>query len=344
MIAPTNTTASRGAEPMPQQLPAPVLTGCGEHLSEVDGSLLDCVSDALALLLAHHGFAEPTAPFSCDWRFDLVDTDGALDHGLDLPPRDQDDLLAMRTGWRPRWRAIGSPHADVAAWSDILAGGSPVVLVGDAFGLPWLPYRGHEHMEHGFVLEGIEPSGPDGDAVLHVVDPYENATQWGRAVPVRTTVQAASVLPALDGGRWAVLEPSGEGGAARPLEEVLAANARAILDAAEGGSYRRFAEQYRPLGVAELHHLALQTWLLTRNRGLHRRWLESVATTALAERFAADVEVTWQRTSEMAYLALRRVRSGRAAPTGVLAALETAAEAERVFASAVLTGKGGSAC
>lgn len=293
---------------------------CGELLPRVEGAYLDCVSDDLALLLAAKGVTDIRTPFAADWRFDLVEVPGGLPR-LDLPPSTQDDQLAERTGWRPRWRPVTSLAGEVPAWQRVLGQHDPIVLVGDAFHLPWLPYRGHEHMSHGFVLDGLTPDG-----MAHIVDPYDNATQWGRATPLTTDVPLASLRAALDGGRWAVLEPAG---LAHPVDPdaAVAANAEAILLAHERGGYDSFVDRHRPAGAAELENLALQSWLLARNRALHGRWLSTVDL-EVAGRFDTEVAAGWRRASEMSYLALRRVRAGRQAPTAVFTALCSVAEAE----------------
>lgn len=329
---------------MTDTLLTPVFAGCADRLPMVDSAYLDCVSNTLALLLAHRGLPDVRTPFACDWRFDLAGPgDGFA--GPDLPPADQDELLATRTGWRPGWLPIGDLNDDLPRWWARLAEDRPVVLVGDAFEMAWLPYAGHEHMEHGFVLEGLSRSA-DGTVLAHVVDPYDNVTQWGRATPLTTEVPVSALTAALAGGRWATLERTG---LPAPLDPVpqLAGNATAILDAARTGAYERFVDQYRPMGTGELTHLALQTWLLTRQRGLHARWLgdlpEAVLAPELATRFADEVETGWRRAGEVVYLALRRVAAGRAAPTSALTAVRAACEAETRFA-ADLTEKGQVRC
>lgn len=327
----------------------PVSAPCADHLSRVDSPYLDCVSDTLALLLAHRGVRDVRTPFACDWRFDMVDN-ATGPAGPDLPPARQDDLLAARTGWRPRWSPVAGLDDDLPRWWARLREGEPVVVVGDAYELPWLPYAGHEHMEHGFILDGLVPAADGRSMCAHVVDPYDNATEWGHATPLTTEVPVPSLATALAGGRWAVLE---QAGAPDPPDSatVLADNAAAILDAARTGAYRRFVEQYRPMGTGELTHLALQTWLLTRQRGLHARWLRDLPGTVLgpgmATRFADEVEAGWRRAGEVVYLALRRVASGRAAPTGALTAVQAAGESEARFAADLLAGlteKGNARC
>jgi hypothetical protein len=299
----------------------PISTACVAALSRVDGDCLDCVSDDLALLLAVHGCPDVRAPFAVDWRFDLVESAGGLPR-VALPPPDQDGLLADRTGWRPRWRPVASVDQELPVWRDMLRRGSPIVLVGDVFHLPWLPYHGQEHMDHGFVLAGL-----DGDDA-RIVDPYDNATEWGRATPVATDVATETLSDALADGRWAVLEPSRRGD---PVEPATAcrANARAIAAAAESGAYRRFVDAHRAAGTAELANLALQCWLLARSRSLHARWLaDHGPSTADTAQFATEVVPGWRRASEMVYVALRRVRSGRRAPTAALDAVRSAADTE----------------
>lgn len=313
------------------------MASCAGLLSRVDGARLDCVSDDLALLLADRGVADVTGPFARDWRFDLIEGDGPP--RVDLPPRDQDELLARRTGWRPRWRAITSVAGELPRLRRALGDRTPVLLVGDAYHLPWLPYAGHQHMDHGFVLEGLEPG--DDDPLAHIVDPYENATEWGRAEPIATRLRLSAFATALPGGRWAVLVPAETVPEPGPAAQI-AANATAILAADERGAYRRFAERHRGQELAELENLTLQSWLLTRNRDLHSRWLgglpASVVDASLADRFAAEVVGGWKRVTETSYMAMRRVRSGRRAPTATLAALASAAAAEVDLARSLAQG------
>ncbi|MFI1994571.1 hypothetical protein [Actinoplanes sp. NPDC020271] len=311
-----------------------VLVRCGDRLPVVDSAYLDCVSDTLALLLAERGVADVRAPFAADWRFDLSrGADGRL--GPALPPAGQDELLAQRTGWRPRWQPAAEAGADARAWHARLSAGTPLAVVADAFHLPWLPYHGHEHMEHGFVVEAVDAGD---DPVVTVVDPYDNVTQWGPAVPTQTAIALSDLAPALPGGRWGFLEPAGAAHPRRPGEVVLD-NAQAIAEAARDGRYERFIDQYRALTEADLTHLALQTWLLRRSRGLHRLWLAGLRPGTVAAATAqlfAGVEAAWQRAGESAYVALRRVSRGRTAPPAALETLRAAADAELAAATTLL--------
>ncbi|WP_433392213.1 BtrH N-terminal domain-containing protein [Micromonospora sp. KLBMP9576] len=300
-----------------------VAVPCGRFLSQVDGARLDCVSDALAVLLAARGVPDVRDPFARDWRFDL--RAGPAPARVALPAPDQDDLLARRTGWRPRWSAT-EPGTAADSWRAALREGAPVAVVGDAYHLPWLPYHGHEHMEHGFVVDGL-----DADGTVHVVDPYENATEWGRAVPTATRVGLDTLAPALPGGRWAVLVAATTAPEAPDPRAQVAANVAAVRAAADSGAYERFVAAHAPAGRDELENLTLQTWLLARDRGLHARWLADLPAEAVDPGFVArfaDVERGWRRATETAYLALRRVRGGRRAPGAALDALRTVTAAE----------------
>ncbi|MEH0935382.1 BtrH N-terminal domain-containing protein [Micromonospora psammae] len=284
------------------------------------------MSDALAVLLAARGVPDVGDVFARDWRFDLRDTP-ADPAQVALPADDQDDRLARRTGWRPRW-TVTDPATAAGSWRAALQGGTPVAVVGDAYHLPWLPYHGREHMEHGFVVDGL---GTDG--TVHVVDPYENATEWGRAAPTATRVSLDTLAPALPGGRWAVLVPTGTTSTPRAPRAQIAANVAAVRRAADNGAYERFVDGHAPAGRAELENLTLQTWLLARDRSLHARWLADLPADAVDAGFVArfaDIERGWRRAMESAYVALRRVRGGRRAPGAALDALRsvTAAEVE----------------
>lgn len=311
---------------------------CAALLNRVDSPFLDCVSDDLALLLAQAGVDDVRTPFASRWKFCLIeDTDGPP--RLNLPSRDQDTWLATRTGFAPRWREVGGDvAAAVLAWHAELHEGRAVVVVGDAFHMPWLPYHRNEHMAHGFVVEGIDPLGESREPVLHVVDPYDNATAHGRAMPVTVKIGLADVALGLAEGSWAVLDRVGE---PTPVDvpHQVATNAEGILAAERDGSFARLLDGHADLGREAVENLALQVWLLVRDRSLHRLWLVDVRAELrrigleeLPARFENDLVPAWRKASEMAYVATRRVHAGRAAPRSVLDAVRTAAEQETAVA------------
>jgi hypothetical protein len=328
---------------LPELLASRTTERCARLLPRIDGGYLDCVSDDLALLLAMHGVSDVRTPFAQDWRFDLSERAG-LPVRVDLPPADQDELLARRTGWRPQWRPVTSVADDLLQWRHALGAGDPVLLVADAFCLPWLPYAGHEHMDHGFVLAGLSPGDgagcPADELTAHIVDPYQNVTEWGVARPVITQLPLTELDSALAGGCWAVLVPATAEPPVNPACQ-LAANATAILAAADHGSYQRFIAGHQEAGADQLQNLTLQTWLLARNRALHASWLAgldpSLLDQSIAERFLAQVSGGWQRAMEMSYIALRRVRSGRRAPGAAIAAVEAVSRAETDLARSLLS-------
>ena len=302
---------------------------CAALLGRVDSADLDCVCDNVALLLAHAGVADVRTPFALDWRFDLVEGRGGRPR-LDLPPASLPELLAERTGFTLEWRPVGALDEAVAEWREALGRGEPVLVVGDAFDLPWVPYHGRKHLDHGFVVEGVE------DGVTHVVDAYDNVTQWGRAEPLATTVPVADLAAALEDGSWTLLVRVGD---AAPLDlgERLADNAAAIVAAEADGSYRRFVEAHREPDEPTLDNLTLQTWLLARNRSLHARWLvDQEELGDLPERFESEVVAAWRRAAETAYMALRRVSAGRQPPPAALHAAEAAVAAEPALAAELL--------
>ena len=302
---------------------------CAALLGRVDSADLDCVCDNVALLLAHAGVADVRTPFALDWRFDLVEGRGGRPR-LDLPPASLPELLAERTGFTLEWRPVGALEEAVAEWREALDRGEPVLVVGDAFDLPWVPYHGRKHLDHGFVVEGVE------DGVTHVVDAYDNVTQWGRAEPLATTVPVADLAAALEDGSWTLLVRVGD---AAPLDlgERLADNAAAIVAAEADGSYRRFVEAHREPDEPTLDNLTLQTWLLARNRSLHARWLADQEELGdLPERFESEVVAAWRRAAETAYMALRRVSAGRQPPPAALHAAEAAVAAEPALAAELL--------
>lgn len=311
---------------------------CSPLLPLVDSADLDCVCDNVALLLAHAGVFDVRTPFALDWRFDLVPGPAGFPR-LDLPPADMAELLALRTGFTLRWRPVDALEEAVPDWRDALGRGDPVLVVGDAYHLPWVPYHGQKHMKHGFVIEGLELGAAP---IAHVVDAYDNVTQWGRAAPLTTTLPLGDLPAALEEGSWAALTRVGS---ETPIDvdEQLATNATAIGDADADGSYGRFVEAHRELDEAALDNLTLQTWLLARNRALHARWLgdqadrlSELGLADLPDRFEREIVDAWRRAAETAYVALRRVSAGRQPPPAAMAAVEAAVAAEPALAAALI--------
>lgn len=321
-------------------LPAAVFAPCSHLFDQVDSAFLDCISDDLALLLAAHGVPDVRAPFAQDWRFDLAESAGDLPR-MELPPPDLDRLLAARTGFEVQWRPTPSVRAALPEWRNALRCGVPVLLTGDAYLMPWLPYHQQAHMHHGFVLEGLDVGQ---DPLAHVADPYDNATEWGISRPIATRIVLSDLSPALRGGQWATL--SRIGAAQSPnLQVCLNRNAADITTAVRDGRYDRFILAHQGGGVAELENLALQTWLLARSRGLHARWLSDVSSSLdgigagdLLHTFSTEIVPAWQRAAQLAYLALRRVRHGRPMLPGLPQALTDAAAAEAACAAILTAG------
>lgn len=295
-----------------------------ELLPRVDSAHLDCVSDDLALLLAHAGVADVRSPFAADWRLDIAPDAEGLPR-VDLPPTDQAGILARHTGFTPRWHDLADDlDAAVPRWRAELDAGRPVLVVGDAYHLPWLPYHHNEHMPHGFVVEGV-----DDELVADVVDPYDNNTRYGRASPVATRARVTDLVLSA----WAVLDRVGRPEPPDPARQVRR-NAAAIAAADSA----RFPAAHAALDVPALENLALQTWLLARNRSLHGLWLAEHVPGELPGLFDAEVVAGWRRVTEATYLALRRVHGGRAAPRSALTALDDVLARERAVAQRILDG------
>jgi hypothetical protein len=221
-----------------------------------------------------------------------------------------------------------------------------VLVVADAFDMPWVPYAGHEHMEHSFIVTGV-----DGDN-LTVADGYANSTEWGAAQPVTARVGRAAIAGLLAAsGRWSVPRPvvpataSGTScsPAATPIAQLVRANADDICAARAAGRYQIFLRRAAALVRAgDLAPVALDSWLLARSRTLHARWLDRDAATWVAatvrQDFAASVAAGWSRAAEMSYVGLRRARSGRAVPPAVTQCLRQACSAEQDLAAVLRHG------
>jgi len=307
---------------------------CAHLLDRVDSPYLDCVWDTVALLLAQAGVVDVRTPFAHSWCFRTIED---VDTGVmvDLPPRAREESVERFTGFCPDWRRIGSVAEAIGEWREELRSGRAVAVTGDAFRMPWLPYHEKEHMTHGFVVEGVE----DGrEPRIHVVDPYENVTRWGRAEPLATKISLGDLGPALDQGSWATLRSSGTPEPVDPVREVLA-NCEAIDGAHQEGTVAAFLGAHQEMTAEALRGLTLETWLLTRDRELHALWLaeQGAAVEDFAGAMAEDVVPKWRKLRELTYVAVRRAEAGRSVPTTVTDALAAALDAEARTARAHLT-------
>jgi hypothetical protein len=209
------------------------------------------------------------------------------------------DLLGLRIG-RPRGPMDGPA---LRRW---LASARTLDVVADAYDLPWIPYAGHRHMPHSFLLD-------TSDEGYTVVDAYRNDTPWGSARPGVWSLSAAGVDRAAAGGALAITVAAG---ASRPhagRAAVLAGNAARARTA--GPDIERYTAVLRVGldGPEAVERLVLDIWLLARERLLHSAW---IGTHPAAADVAAQADA-WQRLATQSYLALRRAQRG-APPHGAL--------------------------
>lgn len=174
-----------------------------------------------------------------------------------------------------------------------------VYVVADAYHLPWVPYRGHRHMEHSFLLESA-------DGMATVRDAYHNDTPWGPARPGSWQFDPGTLAEALPDG--CLVLAFTHTAAAVPSVEYRAPAASAVAEYLR--AYREHADR-----AQALERLMLETWLLFRARRLHAacRGTDTGPDTETGAHLAE-----WARLAEQTYLAHRRVERGRPEPTGPL--------------------------
>ncbi|MEV7552180.1 hypothetical protein AB0N89_21425 [Amycolatopsis sp. NPDC089917] len=276
-------------------------------------------------MLAQAGVVDIRTPFAHQWAFRTIE-DVHTGVMVDLPPRARVRSVRRFTGFWPEWRPIGNIAEAIEEWRDELRDGRAVAVTGDAFRMPWLPYYENEHMTHGFVVEGV---GDGREPQIHVVDPYENVTHWGRAEPLATKIALGDLGHALDQGSWATLRSSGTREPIDPVREVLS-NCEAIDGAHREGTVAAFLGAHQELTAEALKRLTLETWLLTRDRELHALWLADQGTPVedFALAMAEDVVPKWRKLRELTYVAVRRAEAGRSVPATVTDALAAALDAE----------------
>ncbi|CAM3727487.1 phosphopantetheine-binding protein [Kibdelosporangium persicum] len=262
-------------------------------LSGLRADALDCLQTTVALVADHaHGPGTHLA-LGCRWRFPEADANGAA--RIQMPVQDRFAEAMRLLGLR----AERIEASDGPAVRDQLAGGQPLYVIADAFLLPWLPYAGHAHMSHSFLIE------PFGERFL-VVDAYHNDTQWGPARPGAWTLSPTAVDQVIAGDVTTMDVRPATGPLWLDRSKVLADNAtlaRAAKPATDAYT-ERLRERLAEPGVID--DVVLDIWLLSRERSLHAAWL---ADHPAARQVSARAEA-WQRLSTQSYLVARRMRRG----------------------------------
>ncbi|MFJ9406874.1 acyl carrier protein [Streptomyces sp. NPDC101393] len=268
-------------------------------LDSVDSGLLDCIQANLAVLADHHHgpgtylrLGAPLAFRSWERADGLPTVDPPLTQQLRVAP----ELLGLRVIRQERMAAHD-------LFAELRAGGGVRYVVADSFTLPWLPYHGHAHMEHSFLLAA-------GAGGWHLTDAYLSETSWGPARPGRWTLPEED-LAGIGEADVVELAAMDSGALPAPTLSMADADVAAYLDA-----YDACADRARAV-----EQLTVETWLLARTRKLHARYRAHVAGRAEATEAERAHLRAWDTVVEQTYLAHRRVSRGRAEPPGIVARL-----------------------
>jgi hypothetical protein len=294
----------------------------------VDVALLDCLQANEALLLHVAGVRDLASVLGAQWWY----RDAEPEPELEFEPAHA--RVVRLTGLRFVHVATG-PVDLLHACAPVLASGGLPLVVADAYVLPWVPYAGRRHLDHSFVVTSI-----DGRRASFT-DLYDNQTEWGHATPT-DGVLAPDTVDAISrstGTRVTMLAP----GPAPVLQThdvgQLADANRSALTGWDGADYLATAMR-RHGDVDGMAALAELCWTIDRRRRLYARWLAHAVglhpsryPPQFVERFAATVVPAWAAVNRFVYLALRRMRGGRAASTGVLETIAEAGTAERALAA-----------
>jgi hypothetical protein len=262
---------------------------------------LDCLQTSIALAADHAYGRDSHLALGSVLRWDFTTARGiaCIRRSLDDRLHDAEAVLGVRV--RHRRSAAGG-----AAVRRLLADLGRLYVVADAFDLPWVPYAGHRHLTHSFLLE-------PGAVGYRVVDGYHNDTEWGAARPGTWVLSAEEVDAALARGVVALVLEAAAAPPAIDEESVVAENAaRAAAAAADVETYLG-ALRSQAHDPAALEQLVLDVWLLARERRLHAAWLAGSRGYRALAPDAAAVADAWSTLAARSYLAMRRSRRGLSA-------------------------------
>ncbi|MEE1927851.1 hypothetical protein V1J52_06540 [Streptomyces sp. TRM 70351] len=276
--------------------------GAPPHLK---AAAMDCVQVNLAVLSEHH-HGEPVAlNLGAPLRFAPRFPGDALPT---VEPPHGEHLAVARTMAGVDVRGTDRATPVTQAWELAGESGGTHYVLADAFTLPWTPYHGHEHLEHSFLMTVTAPDR------VHVVDAYHNDTPYGNARPGAWEFDRDRFQRELRGTALRFGQSRTVPVRAEAVESALADNAR-HLAAARDDAVPRYVAAYRDHDNQReaVEALVLETWLLARSRRLHGHWL-AVTHPDSASRFSAHAD-DWAAFAGHCYLAARRVRRGRDAPS-----------------------------
>ncbi|MEU9801475.1 acyl carrier protein [Streptomyces sp. NPDC051000] len=317
----------------PSDAPADPLA---EAIRGIDTAALDCIQvNAAVLADTTHGPGTHLG-LGAHLRFaPHFPADGGLPT-VEQRPADQIEQMG-----RPLGLALetGLPVTDGRALMDLLPeDGSPLYVVGDAYRMPWLPYHGHQHMEHSVLLRTA-----DNGAVVEAVDAYDNETPYGRAEPVVCAYERAEAAALFDGSPSLPVAVRPTRPDHRPPAADLADNAQEAIRLLAGDTPERYAAAFRdhPDQQEACTALLLQSWLLNRSRRLHAAWAaHHMAGSAFARSCAAQADA-WDALAGQCYLAARRAQRGRPVPAQIHSTLAELLRTDaQIAADAVHTGSG----
>lgn len=298
-------TSTRPAGPTPTAGTDPLTAA----IRAIDTTALDCIQvNAAVLAHAAHG---PGAPLALGGRLRFAPRFGGHQR---LPTVEEEPAgqLARMGGPLGLVLEAGRPLTKGQELLDLLPeDGSPLYVVGDAWRMPWLPYHGHQHMDHSVLLRAV-----DGGGRVEAVDAYDNETPYGRAEPVVCAYDRVQAAALFDGSSVLPVAVRSVPPKARPVSETLAENAAAATLLLAGDLPERYAAAFRdhPDQREACAALLLETWLLTRSRRLHAAWAVHHAPRSDGARTACDQAAAWDDLTGQCYLAARRVQRGRPAP------------------------------
>ncbi|MGA5411288.1 acyl carrier protein [Streptomyces lavendulocolor] len=287
-----------------------------ETIRGIDTTALDCIQvNAAVLADAAHG---PGSHLELGARTGFAPNfagPGRLPT-VERPPADQIRTMGHLLGLSLR---AGRPVTEGRALLELLPeDGSPLYVVGDAHRMPWLPYHGHQHMDHSVLLRAV-----DGGARVEAVDAYDNQTPYGQAEPVVCAFARAEAAALFDGSPALPVAVRPVPPARPPVDLVLDENARDAALLLSGDAPERYAAAFRdhPDQREACTALLLETWLLNRARRLHAAWAAHHRPGSALARTAAERAAAWDALAGQCYLAARRVQRGRPVPPQIHTAL-----------------------
>ncbi|RJX37523.1 hypothetical protein D3P09_21305 [Paenibacillus pinisoli] len=296
------------------------------NFEPVDTEFLDCFEDNIAVLLDHNGIQNANRVFASTWYFDFCDQDVNL-----LPKLDYltlKDRIYTETGFMIHEDSFTNGDYKEIITNHLL-NNTPIIVLGDAYYMPWLTYYENDHNQHSFIVSGINTN----TGRVTIIDALKIITPWGEIAPQRTEVDIDVMIRSIE--MLQTTKPMSYYGP-KPMsyfylsrkdtipfinnEKKITTNLEYMLKIEDEQPVVKYANFYKShfKDPRYTRKFVSSTNKIARDRACYHKWLRDIEsplmTKELIEEFHETVVKPWKNVSAYAYVLSRSIHKYEVVP------------------------------